>query len=168
MPLNWSDSTQSGLLIFTIDHQRFAIPAAQAREVVRAVAVTPLPEAPAVVAGVINVRGTVVPVIDFRKRFDLPDTPLEISDFFVLAWTNRRDVALRVSSVEGLRDVAADDIEDATRVARGVERIVGIARLPEGLVLIHDLERLLDATESEQLDTALEQMTVEDESRSRA
>src|SRR5436309_14010618 len=65
------------VLIFEVGSQRYGLPAAGVRELVRAVTVTPLPRAPAIVEGVIDLRGTIVPVLDIRARFRLPAKPPE-------------------------------------------------------------------------------------------
>jgi purine-binding chemotaxis protein CheW len=54
-----------------------------------------------------------------------------------------------------LVEVSSEAIESADRVAPGVEHVEGVARLPEGLVVIHDLERFLSLDEGARLDTAL-------------
>ena len=60
------------VLVFEVEGQRYGLPTADVRELVRAVTITPLPNAPAVIEGVVNVRGRVLPVLDMRARFRLP------------------------------------------------------------------------------------------------
>src|SRR5205085_11996004 len=84
------------VLVFEVAGRRFGLPAAAVKEVVRAVALAPLPKAPAVVEGVINLRGTVVPVLDIRGRFRLPQKPLAPSDQLIIARTGPRLAALHV------------------------------------------------------------------------
>lgn len=63
----------SALMVgLTLDGQRYALSLAQVERVIRAVEITPLPQAPEIITGVINVRGRVIPVVDIRKRFRLP------------------------------------------------------------------------------------------------
>src|SRR5262249_18625738 len=65
------------VVVFEVHGRQYALPAGQVRELVRAVALVPLPGAPAVVEGVFNLRGKVVPVLDIRGRFGLPPRALD-------------------------------------------------------------------------------------------
>jgi len=133
------------VVVFAVGGQRHGLPASAVQELVRAVAVVPLPRAPAGVEGVINLRGQVVPVLSLRARLGLPDRPLEPSDHFIIARTGQQHVALRV-------DRALDLVSlDAAEVDPGIELVSAagwVARLPDGLVLIHDLNNLLSPSES--------------------
>ena len=61
------------IVVFTLDEQRYALHLLAVERVVRAVEVTALPEAPEIVLGVVNVKGRIVPVINVRRRFRLPE-----------------------------------------------------------------------------------------------
>jgi purine-binding chemotaxis protein CheW len=143
------------ILIFELAGQRYGIPLRSVREVVRAVAITPLPTAPAVVEGLINVRGTLAPVFDLRARFGLPPKSLEPSDHFIIAWTRSRLVALRADRVEWMADVGDDQLEDPETLVRHADYVQGVAKLPDGLVLIHDVDTFLSRAESDAVDAAL-------------
>jgi len=146
------------LLTFDVGGRRLALRAETVRHVVRAVAVEPLPAvraAAAMLDGVINVHGAIVPVISLRRRFGLPDREVSPDQQFVLADTGGRVVALRVDLVFDLRSVPADAVAGIDGRAPRVEQVAGVARLPDGLVVIYDLEQLLSADEALKLDTAL-------------
>jgi len=114
-----------------------------------------LPRAPAVIEGIINVRGVVVPVLDIRQRFRRPARPVEHTDHLIVAHAGPRLVALRVDRAVELARVNANEVESAEAVLPGVEYIAQVARFPDGLVLIHDLRTFLSASEAEALDEAL-------------
>ena len=143
------------LLVFRLDAERFAIRGACVREVVRAVAVTPLPDAPQVVEGVINYRGHAAPVLDVRARFGLPERPLDPIQHFILAHAGPRLVALRVDRALDVVEVPADAIESGAKVAPGSRHTEGVARLPDGLLVIHDLEGFLSLDEGILLDGSM-------------
>lgn len=142
--------------MFEVGEHRFGLDLHAVREIVRAVLVAPLPGAPPVVEGIIDVRGQLVPVYDFRARFGLPPQALRADDRFVLAVANGRPVAVHCDRVEWLTSVPHDAIERAGAVTRGDRRIAGAARLPDGIILLSDLAAFLDEAESEALDAALE------------
>lgn len=125
------------------------------RRVVHAVAIAPLPRAPAIVEGVINLRGTFVPVLDIRARFRLPGKPLAVTDHFIVAEVGERTVAIRADAAVGLFAVDPDAVTDAALVAPNLEMIAGVAKLPDGLALIHDLRAFLSEAEAMALDDAI-------------
>ena len=92
------------LLVWTLDRQHYALPLAAVDRVVRAVAVTALPGAPDIVSGMINVRGAIIPVINMRKRLNLPQRDIDPGDTVVLAHTSRRRLAFFVDFVSRLAD----------------------------------------------------------------
>jgi purine-binding chemotaxis protein CheW len=152
------DDSRIELLTFEIWHQRFGIPLADVREVVRAVSIARLPKAPAVVEGVVNVRGSIVPALDIRARFNLPPKLVQPSDHLVIAFAKRRLVAIRVDRVTDLITLASRDVEDLSAAVPGSQWVAGVAKLPDGLLLIHDLATFLSVTEAEALDRQEEQM----------
>ncbi len=103
----------------------------------------------------INLRGRVLPVIDLRRRFGLPSVPLSLDHRFVVARCGARALALRVDRVEEVIDVAANAVQSATRLIPGAQHAAGIVRLPDGVIVIQDLEALLSSEDEAQLEQAL-------------
>lgn len=143
-------------VVFRLDERRFALPLAVTERVIRAVEVTPLPQAPAIVLGAIDVHGRVVPVLDVRRRFLMPERELRPSDWFLLARTTRRPVALVIDESEGVADRPQDDIVASGEIAAGLDQFPGVVRLDDGLVLIHDLETFLSLDEARALDDTMD------------
>lgn len=142
-------------VVWLLDGQRYALPLEAVERVVSAPEITPLPTAPPLVCGVVNVQGRIVAVVDLRQRFGLPVRALRWSDQLVLARAARRSVAFGVDAVEGLVEQPAEAIVPATDIAPGIDAIAGALVLPDGLLLIHDLDRLLSLDEEQALDAAL-------------
>jgi purine-binding chemotaxis protein CheW len=140
-------------VVFALDDGMFAVTARDVREIVFAVRVAPLPGAPEVVEGLVNVRGTLAPVFDLRKRFGLPPRAVDPSDHLVLATAASRLVAFRADRVVDFARFAAADVEAA--IVDDVEHVAGVAKTPDGLVLIHDLTAFLSVSEADALDEAL-------------
>jgi purine-binding chemotaxis protein CheW len=143
------------VLIFEVGGQRYGLPVADVQELVRAVTVTPLPSGPAIVEGVINLRGCLVPVLDIRARFRLPAKKVEHTDHLIVARAGERPVALRVDRALELRRLEAAHVDSAAKVLPGVAYVAQVAKLPDGLVLIHDLGTFLTQAEAEGLAEAL-------------
>jgi purine-binding chemotaxis protein CheW len=147
--------TALDLLVFELDDVRFGLELTSVREVVRAVFITPLPEAPPVIEGIIDVRGSMVPVYDLRARFGLAARSLHPAEHMVIAWTGQRLVAVRCDRAEWIERIAESAVERGDPVTRGGERIAGVARAGDDLVLIHDLSTFLEEAERARLDDAL-------------
>jgi purine-binding chemotaxis protein CheW len=143
------------VLVFEVEGQRFGVFASAVEEVARAVAVAPLPRAPAVVDGIINVRGRLAPVLDLRRRFRLRDKPVDPTEHFVLARCDGRLVTLRADRVLGLQRVRAADLEQPRTATTRADHVAGVAKLPEGLVMVYDLESFLTEAESKELGWAV-------------
>lgn len=159
------------VLVFEIDATRYGLPVDRVREIVRAVAVTPMPHAPRVIDGVINFRGELAAVLNLRARFGLPEQPVRPEEHFILADATatatatasasvsasaaNRLLALRADRVTGLVTVPPEDIVAPDRVTARSAHLSGVARLPDGVVLIHDLDTFLSEAEAMELDRAL-------------
>jgi purine-binding chemotaxis protein CheW len=139
------------VLVFHLSGHRYGVCIADIREVLRAVTLAPLPKALAFVEGIINLRGDLVPVLDFRARFRLPSSAPAVSDHLVVASTGNRVVALRVDGAIDLITIDPEKIESPSRLLPGTEFVAGVAKLPDGLVLIHDLRTFLSQTEADAL-----------------
>lgn len=143
------------ILPFDVDGRRYALPLSAIREVVRAVAITVLPGAPRVVEGVIDIRGELVPVMDLRAREGFPARSIEPSEIIIVAETATRLVCFRSDGFREPVEVAGEAVRAASEVASAADHISGIVSLPDGLVLIQDLERFLTIEEEAALDSAI-------------
>jgi purine-binding chemotaxis protein CheW len=143
------------VLVFEVEGQRYGLPTADVRELVRAVTITPLPNAPAVIEGVVNVRGRVLPVLDVRARFHLPARPLDPSDHFIVASAGARGVILHVDGATHLALLDEDSIQPSPTLGPSATYVAGVAKLEDGMVLIHDLTTFLSDAEAASLDEAL-------------
>jgi purine-binding chemotaxis protein CheW len=157
------DGSRVEVLLFELATQRFAIATADVFEVVRAVALRALPNAPAVVEGIINLRGEAVPVLDIRERFGLPAKLLALTDHFLIVRVGQRRVALRVDRALALHALPALSLEQAINLPRALRHVAGIAVLDDELVLLHDLPAFLSDVEGRQLNQALAAMLAPEE-----
>ena|SRR3989338_588828 len=144
------------LLVFMLGDQHYAIPLPAVDRVVRMVAITPLPEAPEIVLGAVNIQGRVIPVINMRRRFRLPEREIALTDQLVVAHTARRPVALVADAVLGVIACPEQSLIAAENIVPGIEYLAGVIKLDDGLILIHDLDKFLSLEEENFLAHALE------------
>jgi purine-binding chemotaxis protein CheW len=117
--------------------------------------VTPLPLAPDVVLGAIDVEGQVLPVFNLRRRFELPERAIKPADHFLIARTSHGAVVLVIDSAQGLVDSPATSMIGAHSVKPNPRHISGVLQLEDGLVLIQDLEHFLSPDEARTLNEAM-------------
>ena len=151
--LHRKDHTQ--IVLFTLDEPRYALDLSTVERVARAVEITPLPKAPEIVLGVINMKGEIIPVIDVRKRFGLASREMNVDDRFIIARTSRRLVALVADSVAGVRAIEDREMVSAEQALPFAAYLQGVAKVDGDLVLIYDLDRFLSLDEEQALDAAL-------------
>ncbi len=151
MPMN--DTGQ--FVVFTLDRGLYAVHLSAVGRIVSVVEITPLPGAPEIVLGVINVAGKIIPVLDVRSRFRLAKRETNLSDQLIIANALKRSVALIVDSVTGVIERSVTEVTAAEDVLPNTEYVEGVLRLEEGIVLIHDLDKFLSLDEEEALDDAM-------------
>lgn len=146
-----------GLVVWTLDLQPYALPCAAVQRVARAVEVTPLPDAPAFVSGIVNVQGQVVPVMNVRERFRLPPRETALTDLLILARSARRTLAFFADAITGLIDYPEEGAAGSDVIVPGMGCIAGVVKFSDGMILIQDLDRFLSLDEENALDAALSQ-----------
>ncbi len=135
-------------LLFTVDKRRCAIRLADVSEVVSAVEVLPLPNAPAIVEGVVNVRGDIVPVLALRSRMGRPSRAVSETEYFIIARARDRRVILRSDTTPEIVTLAAPSPAEGSDVGRA---LAGVVPLADGLALIHDVDDVLAAADDDAL-----------------
>jgi purine-binding chemotaxis protein CheW len=136
------------------------IPAATVIEVLRAVAVTPLPGAPDVISGIINVRGETVVVIDPAVRFGKPEMAIKPTDNLVLVSTPARKIAIRVDIADDLLEIDDSALTTAVEASKSLQKLHGIASMPDGALVIYDVAVFLSQAEEEAVELALGASTI--------
>lgn len=150
-------AADSTVVIVEVGGHRCGLPVETVIELHRMVATVPLPEAPAVIDGVIDAHGTVVAVLDLRTRFGLTRRPASPTDHLVLVGVEDRTVALRADRVLDLVTVPSSALAAAVGLPSDVH-LQGVARLDDGLLLIHDVGAFLSEDEAAALDAALAEL----------
>lgn len=143
------------LIVFNLENQRYALPLSATERVVRMVAITPLPNAPDIILGVVNFQGKVIPVINMRRRFGLPERETSLFNQLVIAHTARRPVALVADAVLDVIVYDAESKIDAENILTGIKYVNGVVKLPDGLIFIHDLDYFLSLEEEDSLSRIL-------------
>ncbi len=140
------------IVVFTLDDQRYGIPLGMVERVVRMVEITPLPGVAEFIRGVINVQGTILPVLDQRRRFGLPERPVELSDQLIIVKCAKRRLALMTDMACEVRECPEQIQTEAAEIISDLPFLAGVAKLSDGLILLQDPEALLSPSETEVID----------------
>ena len=139
---------------FYIGTDEYALNIAKVREIQAMTDIRKMPKAPSFVEGVINLRGHIVPIIDLRKRFDLPPLADHHQSKILIVDFNRNLVGMVVDNVSEVIRLFSDQIERAPDVFSyniGSQYVQGVAKLEERLIVLLDIEKLLSFDEQNQL-----------------
>jgi purine-binding chemotaxis protein CheW len=142
-------------LVFLLDDQRYALHLSAIDRVVRMVHITPVSGAPDILLGIVNLEGVVIPVMDVRQRFNLPEREISLSDRLIFARTKRRSVALIADTVTGVIECSEHSLISAERILPELAHVQGVIKFEDGLILIHNLDKFLSLEEEASVDLAV-------------
>jgi purine-binding chemotaxis protein CheW len=143
-----SASTQGGgqFSTFFVEDLFFGVDVLHVQEVLRAQQMTPVPQAPDVIEGLINLRGQIVTAIDMRRRLDMPRLAADRPPMNMVVSTSDGAVSLLVDEIGDVLDLDAstyerppDNLDPAAR-----ELISGVYKMKDGLLLVLDTERAVE------------------------
>ncbi|GAC1471436.1 MAG: chemotaxis protein CheW [Desulfuromonadaceae bacterium] len=144
------------LVIFTLDEQSYALHLPSVERAIHMIEIIPLPSAPEIVIGVVNIHGMVVPVLNIRKRFRLPEREPDLGDQLIIAHTAKRIVALVVDTVNDVVAFPAEELVAPETILPQLEHVEGVVKLDDGMIFIHDLDAFLSLEEEQTLAAAIE------------
>lgn len=130
---------------FSAGDQSFSIEITQVREIRRWSPVTALPHAPQEVLGVMNLRGSVIPIYDLAARFGLGQTPENPRNVIVVAMHGGQTVGLLVEAVSEILSVSRDQIQETPDIRSEMARqsITGVIPIETGMTRVIDLGAVL-------------------------
>ncbi len=146
------------LVVFILDEQQYALNLSCVERIVRAVEITPLPDAPEQVLGVINVEGRVIPVLNTRKRLGLPERELELHDLFIIVSENGRTLALVADQVRPVLEIPDQEVVSPDEVLPGTGYVQSVAKMDDGMIVVLTIENALSFSDQKKVFAAIEGM----------
>ena len=142
------------LVIFELGGEKFGVNIAAVESIIKMQALTRVPHAPGFVEGVTNLRGTVLPVMDLRKRFGMEVQEASKETRIVVVNLDGIKVGMVVDSVSEVLTIDDKIIEPTPPMVSTVDSAfsVGIAKLEEQLVILLELEKVLSVKEKDRLE----------------
>lgn len=144
------------LVAFQLDKEIYGVDIATVHEIIRMQEITRIPRAPSFIEGVINLRGKVIPVLDLRKRFNLPNGQYTDKTRIVVVEIPPHTVGLIVDAVSEVLRLPVEAIEPPSPVIANVdvEYLRGVGKLADRLIILLDLEKVLTKDEKTELAAA--------------
>ena len=139
-------------LTFSLHHESYGIDVLKVREIIRVTNITAVPQMPAYVRGVINLRGKIIPVMDLRKRFDFPAQDDNSQTCIVVVQVRLPDgkataMGLVVDGVEEVINLNDADIEETPNFGGQIctDYILGIAKVKGAVKSLLDIDAVVGA-----------------------
>ena len=146
------------MVVFKLEKEEFAVDIQQVREVLKMSQVTPLPQSAHYIEGVINLRGEVIPVVDLRKRFELPLGERDGQTRIIIVEIQESNVGLIVDSVTEVLRFSSSAIQPPPARVAGTrtDLIKGVGKVADRLLIVLNLEKILTTEEV----ISLEEVTI--------
>lgn len=137
------------LIVFGLGGEEFGVRIGDVREIIAAGAITPIPDSPAFIKGVINVRGEIVVAIDLRERFFLPSKTEAECKHIVIAREEKDLFGLIVDEVTEVLRIPEADIKETPNLVTKIhkEHVGGVVTLDSRLIVLLDLDKVLSEGE---------------------
>ncbi len=141
-------------VIFRLDESEFGVEIGQVLRIVRLMEVTRVPRAPRFLEGVVNIHGEMVPVVDLKKRFELPWQEYGDKARILIVEVEGQTVGMIVNSVTEITWIPTSAIEPPPEMVAEISGIylTGLGSLDDRLVIFLDLSRVLTTEEVEELE----------------
>ena len=147
----------SQFLTFTLKNEEYGIEILKVQEIKGFSKITPIPNAPVFVRGVMNLRGTVVPIIDLRARFSMNEKDYDQFTVIIVVNVGSRVVGLVVDTVSDVLNIPTEQIAEPPELAGNGDGscITGMGKLGERIIMLLDIGRLVGVETITSLETAL-------------
>ena len=135
-------------VVFKLDNEEFGVPILEVKEIVKNIEITPVPDSPPFILGVINLRGKVAPVMDMEKRFNLiRENKITPEHIIMYEDGNNNLLGVQVDQVLGVLKIATENIKSTPKAVTSKiasDYILGVAVIDNRVILIINLPKILN------------------------
>jgi purine-binding chemotaxis protein CheW len=138
-------------LTFALGNEEYGVEILKVREIMGLMEITTVPQTPEYMKGVINLRGKVIPIIDLRLKFAMPEVEHTKETCIIVVEVGSAQIGIIVDSVSEVTDIRGEDIEEAPSFGQGIDTnfIMGLGKVKEKIIILLDIERVLSSEEME-------------------
>ena len=158
------DSTSGQFLTFILDNEEYAIEILRVQGIQGWDRVTPIPNTPEFILGVINLRGSIVPILELRRRFELPSIDFGPTTVVIIVKIldngNERTLGIVVDAVSEVYSLPLDEVRPPPEFSndKNLEFVKGIATVDDKMLILLDVDSLLGDGSFRQLNTPIEEV----------
>ena len=137
-------------LVFTVQSQEFGITAVRVQEISRVLATTDVPNAPVYIEGIMNLRGRLASVINFRKKLGFKSKEHDEDTRVIVVELDKFPIGIIVDSVEEVIKIPEEKVQklpESTITSASKEYMTGVGMLDNRLVILLDVDKVLTSTE---------------------
>lgn len=149
-----------GLVIFSLAGKEYAFETRHVREVIAARNIIPVPQAAESVEGVVSLRNKVIPVINLRKKFNLPEEQIGVHARLIVIQLESHEVGVVVDAVVDVSKLMPYQINAPDAVLKGAHYLMGVGKVGDRLILLVDVRRLLSDAEQDGIRTVYDQIEI--------
>ena len=142
-----SSTYEGQFLTFTLNNEEYGIEILKVREIIGVMDITTVPQTPEFMKGVINLRGTVIPVVDLRLKFSMPEEEHTQETCVIVVETNSSQVGIMVDSVSEVLNIQNGEIEETPSFGQGIDTdfIMGLGKVKERIIILLNIEQILSS-----------------------
>ena len=131
-------------LTFVLGSEQYGVEIIKVREILGVLPITPMPQTPHYVKGVINLRGKVIPVVDTRTKFRMPEREIAPETCIIVVDVDGKSVGLLVDTVKEVMDIREDQIEIPPNFGTDVDKsfIRGLGKIGDQVKILLDIDRV--------------------------
>ena len=136
-------------LTFCVDDEKYGIHISRIKEIIATINITHIPKTPDFVKGVINLRGSVIPVVDVRLKFGMKEKEMDIDSAIIIYEVNKASIGFIVDQVEDVLSIDEKHISDAPHFGSSIDTsfIENVAEVENDVIMLLNLEKIFEAHE---------------------
>ena len=150
------------ILVFKINNELYGIDILKVQEILNFIQPTPIPNCPDYLKGIINLRGTIILVIDLRARFHFEEPMNPDNCVIVVVAIGNKKYGLVVDSVSDVLTINEDDIQEDIDINSGIDNryITGLVKANEQMIILVNIDKVFMKNELDDLNTAVNNSVV--------
>lgn len=136
-------------MVFELDNELFGIPVLSVQTIISYTEPSAIPNSPKHMKGVINLRGTVIPIVDMRLRFNIEEKEYDDTTIIIVVMIGENQYGIIVDAVSDVLTIPQDNIQTNIDLQSGIDQsyITGIGKLNETMVVLIDIAKMFSKEE---------------------
>ena len=141
--------TANRYLTFFVDEEQYGIDISKIKEIIAPINITYIPKTPDFVKGVINLRGSIIPVVDIRLKFGMTEKEMDVETAIIIYEVDKTSIGFIVDYVEDVLSIDEKHISDAPRFGSSIDTsfVENIAEVDNTVIMLLNLEKIFEAEE---------------------